>query len=111
MAFNFNKLTVKAQETLQNAVEIAQSYNNQLVEPEHLFAAMMQDPSNIAISIIQKAGGNVSQFKIKTADVLERLPKVTGTGLGNQQLSLKTAKVLDAAVEETKHLKDEYVST
>ncbi len=36
MSFNLNKLTVKAQEVVQNAVEIAQDYNNQVVEPEHL---------------------------------------------------------------------------
>ncbi len=39
MAFNFNKFTVKAQETIENAVEIAQNYNNQIVEPEHILAA------------------------------------------------------------------------
>ena len=52
MAFNFNKFTVKAQETLQNAVEIAQNYNNQIIEPEHLLAALIQDAGNIADTIL-----------------------------------------------------------
>ncbi|KAF0209688.1 MAG: ATP-dependent Clp protease ATP-binding subunit, partial [Ignavibacteria bacterium] len=43
MAFNFNKFTVKAQELVQNAIEIAQNYNNQIVEPEHILAAVLQD--------------------------------------------------------------------
>ena len=73
MAFNFNKLTIKAQETIQNAVEIAQNYNNQIVEPEHIFAAMMQDTSSTTVSIIQKAGANLNQIKIKINEFLEKL--------------------------------------
>lgn len=110
MAYNFNKFTVKAQETIQNAIEIAQNYNNQIVEPEHLLAAILQDETNVAYSIIQKTGSNVNQLKIKIGELLERLPKVTGAGMGNQQLSLNTAKVFDVASEEAKNLKDEYVS-
>nr|WP_275450101.1 Clp protease N-terminal domain-containing protein [Melioribacter roseus] len=110
MAYNFNKFTIKAQETIQNSIEIAQNYNNQIVEPEHILAAILQDGSGVASSIIQKAGGSIDKLKIKTAELLERLPKVTGAGLGNQQLSMNTAKVFDQAVEEAKSLKDEYVS-
>ena len=49
MAFNFNKLTVKAQETIQTSLDIAQNYNNQIVEPEHVLAAMIQDQSSLAV--------------------------------------------------------------
>ncbi|MEG8989277.1 ATP-dependent chaperone ClpB [Ignavibacteria bacterium 4148-Me] len=111
MAFNFNKFTVKAQETIQEAVEIAQNYNNQIVEPEHILAALLQDANGVAVSTIQKAGGNINSMKIKVGELLERLPKVTGSGLGNQQLSMSTARLFDKAFEEAKALKDEYVST
>lgn len=110
MAFNFNKFTVKAQETIQNAIEIAQNYNNQIIEPEHLLAAMLQDQSSVAVSIIQKTGANLNQMKIKIGELLEKLPKVVGSGIGNQSLSQNTAKLLDASVDEAKALKDEYVS-
>ncbi len=110
MAFNFNKFTVKAQETVQNAIEIAQNYNNQIVEPEHLLAAILQDESNVAVSIIHKSGANLNQLKIKIGELLERLPKVSGSGIGNQQLSMNTAKLFDKSSEEAKTLKDEYVS-
>ena len=40
---NLNKLTVKAQEVVQSAIEIAQNYNNQIVEPEHILAAVVQE--------------------------------------------------------------------
>ncbi len=111
MAFNFNRMTVKAQEIIQSAVEISQNYNNQIVEPEHIFAAMIQDSDNAAVSVLQKIGANVNQLNIKTNELIERLPKVTGAGVGNQQMSVATAKLFDKAAEESKHLKDEYVST
>ncbi len=111
MPFNLNKLTVKAQDTVQNAIEIAQNYNNQIVEPEHILAAMLQDPDNISNSIIQKTGTNINLIKIKIGELLEKLPKVTGAGIGNQQLSANTGRMFDAASNEAKKLKDEYVST
>jgi ATP-dependent Clp protease ATP-binding subunit ClpB len=111
MQFNPNKLTVKAQETIQNAIEIAQNYNNQILEPEHILAALIQEKGNIADTIMQKTGGNVNAVKIKINDMLEKLPKVSGTGIGNQQMSQTTGKLFDTAADEAKNLKDEYVSS
>ncbi len=111
MALDLNKFTVKAQETIQNSIEIAQNYNNQIVEPEHLLASMLQDKDNIAVSIIQKVEASIDQIRIKIGALLEKLPKVTGAGIGNQQISTVTAKVLDASAKESKNLKDEYIST
>jgi len=108
---NFNKFTIKAQETLQNAVEIAQNYNNQIVEPDHILAAMIQDNDNISVSIIQKVGGNLDRMKIKIGEALEKLPKVTGAGIGNQSLSQPSSKILDDSAKEAGNLKDEYIST
>ncbi|GMR24807.1 MAG: ATP-dependent chaperone ClpB [Ignavibacteria bacterium] len=111
MNFNLNKLTVKAQEVVQNTIEIAQNYNNQILEPEHLIAALIQESGNIASTILRKAGGNVDAIKIKANGLLESLPKVTGAGVGNQQMSQNLAKLFDFAADEAKNLKDEYVST
>lgn len=111
MVFNFNRLTVKAQEIVQSAIEIAQNYNNQIVEPEHILAAIVQESGNIAETIIKKTGGNFNAIKIKINELLEKLPKVSGTGLGNQQMSSALAKLFDNAADEAKNLKDEYVST
>ncbi|HSW55995.1 MAG TPA: ATP-dependent chaperone ClpB [Ignavibacteriaceae bacterium] len=111
MSFNFNRLTVKAQEIVQTAIEIAQNFNNQIVETEHLLASIVQESGNVAESIIKKTGGNFSAVKIKVNQLLESLPKVSGTGLGNQQMGQTLAKLLDTAAEEARNLKDEYVST
>jgi ATP-dependent Clp protease ATP-binding subunit ClpB len=102
---------VKAQEIVQSAIEIAQNYNNQIVEPEHILAAIVQESGNIAETIIKKTGGNFNAIKIKVNELLEKLPKVSGTGLGNQQMSGALAKLFDNAADEAKNLKDEYVST
>lgn len=111
MALNFNKLTVKAQEVVQTAIEIAQNYSNQILEPEHLLAALIQEQGNVADTIIQKAGGNINQIKLKVNAVLEALPKVSGAGVGNQQMSNNMAKLFDEAAAEAKNLKDEFIST
>ena len=111
MSFNFSRLTVKAQEIVQSALEIAQNYNNQILEPEHLLAALIQESGNIADTILQKTGGNVKRLKLLVNEMLEKLPKVSGAGIGNQQMSANTAKIFDLAAEEAKNLKDEFVST
>jgi ATP-dependent Clp protease ATP-binding subunit ClpB len=111
MNFNLNKLTVKGQEVVQSAIEIAQNYNNQILEPEHLLAALIQESGNIADTILRKTGGNVDAIKIKANSLLEQMPKVTGAGIGNQQMSQNLAMLLDTAANEAKKLKDEYVST
>jgi len=108
---NLNKLTIKAQEVVQNAIEIAQNYNNQIVEPEHLLASVVQESGNVAETLIKKTGGNFNAVKLKVNQLLESMPKVNGTSLGNQQMSQNLAKLLDAAAEEARNLKDEYVST
>jgi ATP-dependent Clp protease ATP-binding subunit ClpB len=111
MSFNFNRLTVKAQEIVQTAIEIAQNYNNQIVEPEHFLAAVAQESGNIAETIIKKTGGNFNAVKIKINELLEVLPKVSGTGLGNQRMGNNLARLFDTAAEEARSLKDDYVST
>lgn len=111
MNYNLNKLTVKAQEVLQNSVEIAQNYNNQILEPAHLLAALIQESGNIADSILRKTIGSVDPIKLKVNAILESLPKVTGAGIGNQQMSQNLAALLDAAANEAKNLKDDYVSS
>jgi ATP-dependent Clp protease ATP-binding subunit ClpB len=111
MAFNFNKLTVKAQEAFQSAIEIAQNYGNQVIEPEHLLASLIQESGGLADTIMKKTGGNTNAIKLKINESLESLPKVSGAGVGNQQMSQNTAKLLDTAADEAKKLQDEYVST
>jgi ATP-dependent Clp protease ATP-binding subunit ClpB len=106
---NFNKFTIKSQEAVQNAQEIASSYGNQSIEPEHLLAALVQDSQGIVIPILQKLGANVNYVKIKINEVVEKLPKVQGTS--QQHISGELQKIFEQAQKEAENLKDEFVST
>jgi ATP-dependent Clp protease ATP-binding subunit ClpB len=108
---NFNKFTIKSQEAIQAAQEIAASYSNQSIEPEHLLAALVQDSQGIVVPILRKIGANLDYIKIKINELVERLPKVTGGAAGNQHLGQPLQQVFDAAQSEAQSLKDEYVST
>ena len=108
---NFNKFTLKSQETVQNAQEIASSYSNQAIEPEHLLAALIQDSEGIVVPLLQKIGGNLNYLKIKINEAIEKLPKVEGGGMGNQHFSQVTSQVFESAQKEAAQLKDDYLST
>jgi len=108
---NPNKLTLKSQEALQSAQEIASSYGNQVLEPEHLVAALIQDAGGTVVPLLRKIGANIDVIKLKLGELLDRLPKVSGAGLGNQSVSQNLAKILESAQKHVQNLKDEYVST
>jgi ATP-dependent Clp protease ATP-binding subunit ClpB len=110
MAINYNKFTLKAQESLQQAAEIALNYNNQQIEPEHLFASMLQTDDSVVVSLLRKIGVNIDTMRIKTGGLIEKLPKVTSTTSTNQYLSQELSSVLDESFKIADRLKDEYVS-
>ena len=65
MPINFNKFTIKAQEAVQEAGEIAANYSNQQVEPEHVLAALIQNEDSIAVSLVKKIGSNIGTKRLK----------------------------------------------
>lgn len=106
---NFQKLTLKSQEAIHAAQEIAESYDNQAIEPVHLFAALIQDSKGLVPEIISKIGANINQLMIKINELLDKLPKVQGTT--NRYFSNDLQKVMDIAAKEAKSMNDQYVST
>jgi ATP-dependent Clp protease ATP-binding subunit ClpB len=110
MSVNLNKLTLKSQEALQNAQEIASNYSNQSIEPEHLFAALIQDKEGLIGSLVMKLGATKDLLQIKTGELLENLPKVSGAGLGNQIISRELSNVLENSFKVAEQMKDEYIS-
>lgn len=111
MAFNFNKFTVKAQEVIQNSLEISANYGNQVLEPEHILAAMVEEVNSLTENILRKAGGNVNNIKIRVSELIDRLPKISGAGLSEKQMSNNTSALFENALKEADNLKDEYIST
>lgn len=110
MAFNFNKLTLKSQEALQEAQQIAADNGNQQIEPEHLFAALIKDPAGITSSILMKLGVNKDLMASRNEEFIRSFPKVSGATAGSATISRDTSDVLDAAFKEATAMKDEYVS-
>src|SRR5512135_839027 len=106
MAINPNKLTVKTQEALQSASEIATNYGNSQIEPEHLLAALAQDSEGVFVAVLRKLGANIDGLRLQTNALLEKLPKVTGVG-GGTYVSQNLNRLFDAARKEAESLKDE----
>jgi len=108
---NLNQLTIKSQEALQSAQLIATSYGNQFIEPEHLLAALVQDPNGTILPVLQKLGANDRFIKIKLNEAIDRLPKVSGAGIGSLSIGQHLSKVFEDAQKQAERLKDSYIST
>ncbi len=106
---DFQKLTIKAQNAVATAQEIASNYDNQALEIIHLLAALIQDSAGVSAELIQKQGANLNHLKIKINDELEKMPKVAG-GTG-QYMQPQLSSLLDNSIKIAKGMKDEYVST
>ena len=107
---NFQKFTLKSQEAVRSAQEIASSYSNQSLEPIHILAAISQDPEGIGSEIINKISGELNKLKIKVNAAIEKLPKVSGVASTNIYMSNSLGQVFDQALKEATNLRDEYVS-
>ncbi|MFI5145083.1 MAG: Clp protease N-terminal domain-containing protein, partial [Ignavibacteria bacterium] len=82
---------------------------NQQIEPEHLFAALIENNESLAVSLIKKIGVDTDFLKIKTSGIIEKLPKVSSASSANQYLSPELAKILDESFKSAEQLKDEYI--
>jgi ATP-dependent Clp protease ATP-binding subunit ClpB len=106
-----NKLTLKAQEALQEAKSIAEKKHQQQIEVEHLLAALLAQKDGIVIPILQKLGANPDLIHSQLENELNRIPQVTGRGAGQVYLSSRTNEILNMAWKEAEALTDEYLST
>lgn len=105
---NYQKFTLKAQESIQTAGEIAKSYNNQSLEPIHVFAALAQDSDGVIPNIIKQIGADLNVILIKTNELISKLPKVAG--ISNNYISAQLNDLFGKAQKEADLLKDEFVS-
>jgi ATP-dependent Clp protease ATP-binding subunit ClpB len=107
-SMNLQKFTLKAQEALQTAQEIANGYSNQSIEPIHLLAALLQDSAGIVPPMLMKIGANLNYLKLKANEFMESLPKVAGSS--STYISNGLTQILETAQKEALSMKDEYVS-
>ena len=104
---NFNNFTIKSQEAVQQAQQIAQELGHQQIENEHLMKAISIVDKNVLPFLLKKLGVNTSLFQQILDKSLESLPKVSG---GDLMLSREAGKSLNEASIQAKKGGDEYVS-
>jgi ATP-dependent Clp protease ATP-binding subunit ClpB len=108
---DLNKLTLKSQEALQAAQELARDRNHQQVEPAHILFALLSDPAGVVYPLLQKLGQSPRVLRDRTEELMDRLPKVYGAPEQELYLSAATRHILERAFTEATALTDEYVST
>ncbi len=104
---NFNNFTIKSQESIQQAQQLAQGLGHQLIENEHIFKAILTVDENVLPFLLKKLNVNISLLTQILDSTLESFPKVSG---GDLQLSREASKALNEASLVAKKMNDEYVS-
>ena len=107
----FENLTIKTQEALTEANQLALEYNHQQIEPEHILRALLSDPDGVVTATVKRFGIPTAQLIGKIEDYLKTLPKVYGGGKGQVYLSTRSTNLLNDAWKEAQALKDEYISS
>ena len=110
MAIRWDKTTVKTQEAIQRAIELASQNGNPELQPVHLLAALVGDQEGIIVPVLERVGAQPQQVLAEATREIERLPKVSGSA-AQPTLSNAAQSVFDQAFKEADNFKDEYVST
>jgi len=104
---NFNNYTIKSQEAIQQAQQLAQSLDHQHIENEHLFKAIFEVDENVLPFLLKKLNVNISLLQQILDKQIESFPKVSG---GDIMFSPTTGRTLNEASIIAKKMKDEFVS-
>lgn len=104
---NQNNFTIKSQEAIQKAIEIASSKQNQAIEPAHLLRGILNVDEDVTPFLLKKLNVNLDYVSASLDRLIEALPKVTGA---EQYLSSNTNKILQKAQELATENKDEFIS-
>ena len=104
---NFKNLTIKSQEALQQAQQVAQGFGHQQLENEHIFKAILEVDENVTPYLLKKLHVNLDVFKKVLDSTLQHFPKVSG---GEIMLSREAGATLNEAELLAKKMNDEFVS-
>src|ERR1700687_5569371 len=104
----FEKMTVKAQEAVQQAQEVAASHENQAIEPIHLLAALTAQTDGVVPALLARLGIRVETLSAEIEREIAKLPRVQG--FSQQHMGRSLNDVLERAFTEADKFKDEYVS-
>jgi ATP-dependent Clp protease ATP-binding subunit ClpB len=105
-----DKFTLKSQEAIQAAQHLAQNNSNQELQPEHLLKAILEQPEGVVVPVLQKMGATPSVLLHETNQLIDNLPKVSGTAANQTYASQQFRNLLDQAFKTAANMQDEYVS-
>ena len=103
----FDKFTIKAQEAVQSAINIAQRNGQQTIEPVHILAGVMEKGKDVINYVFQKLGVNAQAVESAIQNETSHLPKVSG---GEPYLSSETNQVMQRTMDISQKMGDEFVS-
>ena len=106
----FDKFTLKTQEVIQTSQQLAERFNHQQIEPEHLVIAILEQTEGVIPSLLGKIGVDQRRLMESFEAALEKIPRVSGSGVGQAYISPRSKAVLDKAFAEAEQMKDEFVS-
>jgi ATP-dependent Clp protease ATP-binding subunit ClpB len=106
-----DKLTIKAQEAISEAQQIAEQHNHQALEPEHVLLALLRQPEGVVVPILKKLEVDPSQIAGRLEEILASMPKVYGEAGGQVYGSNALTRLFKGAAAQAQQLKDEYIST
>jgi len=108
---NFHRFTIKAQEALQNAQELAAKKNHGELKALHLLAALLEDQQSLVAPVLARSGVNIEKLSGEIDFELDRIPKLFASStVGQLYLSQELMKVLDQSAKIATQQKDEFVS-
>lgn len=106
----FDKLTIKSQEAIQTAQQLAQNNNNQEIAVPHLVKAILEQPDGVVVPVLQKMGTEPSTVLMETNKLIASIPKVSGSGAGQAYLSKELRKIVDNSFKTANQMQDDFVS-
>ncbi|WP_313950535.1 ATP-dependent chaperone ClpB [Accumulibacter sp.] len=104
------KLTTKFQQALADAQSLAVGHDNQMIEPQHLLLALLQQDDGATSPLLARAGVNVAALKAALAQAIARLPKIEGHG-GEVQVGRDLANLLNLADKEAQKRGDQFIAS
>lgn len=105
----FDKFTLKAQEIVQDSQQTAERMAHQQIEPEHLVRAILDQREGVVPPLLGKIGADQNLVRQSMEEALEKIPRVSGSGMSQAYISPRSKAVLDKAFAEAEQMKDEFV--
>ena len=116
MMMSFDRFTERAQDAAARAYEIMQRYKHGQLDTEHILLALLEQPEGVIPNILERLHVDVEAIKTRLDNILRASPRMMqsfapSTGAMQVYITPRVKRLLDAATEESKNLKDDYVST